>query len=526
MRSRSLSRREFLKSAATTTVALAARPNLLAQAAPRPNIIIFLPDQLPAHEIAAFGGQNIPTPNFDRLVREGLSFTNGLSTCPLCAPYRGMLLSGLYPTHNGMLLNWLESNPHDPSIAHTFRNAGYATAYIGKWHLNAGKMKCDGLLMSQEVRELEAAGDYSHRPKVENEYVREHPEPEFVPPGPARRGFDHWAAFNFHTDYKHAYYYRDTPERLFMPRYEPESEVDMAIDFIRAQSSAQRPFFLIVSPHPPHQPWTAGSAPQEFVPRVRRELLRRPNVLPNGPQGAGDPRYYYAMLGAVDAAFGKLLDFVDSSGISKDTLLILTSDHGEMMGSHGKWEKMAPYEEAVRVPLVFRWPERLPAGGKSDVLYTPMDHHQTLAALAGMPAPSGLDGVDLSAAIVHASAGPAKSASREMVLMANYSSHWDYFHSEWPWPEWRGVRTSRHTYVKWFSGREELFDNLADPYQMKDLVGSQPSLVKEFRASLRDLLADAHDDFMAGPAYAAWYDNQRNIVRTGRGAVPTKPPRE
>jgi len=514
-----ISRRDFVKTVTATAIAATADNSLaLPQAAPsqrRPNVIFFFPDQLPAHELSAFGGQNIGTPNMDRVVAEGFTFMNGLSTCPLCAPYRGMLLSGLYPTHNGMLINWLESNPRDPSLAQTLSAAGYSTAYVGKWHLNAGKMKHDGLFMSQEARQLEAAADYSHRPAVENEYVRQHPESEFVPPGPARHGFQYWAAFNFHTEYKHAFYYRDTDQRLFMPTYEPDSEVTMVIDFMRAASSAGRPFFTVISPHPPHQPWTAKSAPGEWVPRVRRELVRRPNVPPNTPPGAGDPRYYYAMLGAVDAAFGKLLAFLDSSGLAKDTLLILTSDHGEMMGSHGKWEKMAPYEEAVRVPLVFRWPGRLPAGAKSEVLFTPMDHHPTLAALAKANAPSGLDGVDLSGVLT----GSTKEFAREAVLIANYSSHWDYFHSEWPWPEWRGVRTLRHTYVKWFAGREELFDNAADPYQLRNLAASDAATLKHMREILPALLAESHDPFLAGPAYAAWYDSERNIVRTGRGPV-------
>ncbi|MBV8207849.1 MAG: sulfatase [Acidobacteria bacterium] len=512
------SRRDFIKAlwAGALAAGAAGRP-LFGHGVParRPNIVFFFPDQVPAHELGAFGGQNIATPNMDRLAAEGTSFSNALSTCPLCAPYRSMLLSGLYPTHSGMLINWLESNPGDPSLAKTLAAAGYFTAYVGKWHLNAGKMKRNGLIMSEEVRELESAGDYSHRPAAETAYVRRHPESEFVPPGPARRGFQHWAAFNFHTEYKHAFYYRDTGERLWMPDYEPQSEVAMAIDFMRQALSVGQPFFIVISPHPPHQPWNAESAPAEFVPRVRRELVRRPNVPANGPPGAGEPRYYYAMLGAVDAAFGKLLAFLDSSGLAQDTLVVVTSDHGEMMGSHGKWEKMAPYEEAVRIPLIFRWPGCVPPRATSDVLFTPMDHHATLSALAAARTPSGMDGRDLSVAVQ----GAPQGLGREAVLIANYSSHWDYFHSEWPWPEWRGVRTRRYTYVKWFSGKEELFDNAADPYQMENLAASNLAERNRFREILRVLLAEAHDSFMAGPAYAAWYDAERNIVRTGRGLV-------
>jgi hypothetical protein len=147
------------------------------------------------------------------------------------------------------------------------------------------------------------------------------------------------------------------------------------------------------------------------------------------------------------------------------------------------------------------------------VLFTPMDHHATLAAVANAKAPSGMDGHDLSAAL----AGATPAADRDAVLIANYSSHWDYFHSEWPWPEWRGVRTRRHTYVKWLSGTEELFDNAVDPYQMQNLAASDATSLKQMRERLHALLAEANDDFMAGPAYSTWFDAERNIVRTGRG---------
>ncbi|MGA3323010.1 MAG: sulfatase [Terriglobia bacterium] len=495
---------------------LAAAPLLArAQEAARPNILIILPDQVPAHELGIYGGRNVPTPNMDRLAAQGTALTNAISTCPLCAPFRGMMLSGRYPTHNGMLINWLESNPHDPSLALSLGAAGYRTGYIGKWHLNAGKMKRDGLFMSAETRELEAAGDYAHRPKAELEYVHAHPEPEYVPPGAARRGFEYWAAYNFHAAFTHAYYYRDTSERLFMPRYETASEADMGIEFMRQSAASSQPFFLVVSMHPPHQPWSLSSLAPGSLARVRPELLRRPNVFPKDASSPhGDIRCYYAMLGSVDDAVGRLTDYLDASGLAANTLVIMTSDHGEMMGSHGKWEKMAPYEEAIRVPLIYRWPGHVGAGKRLDILFTPMDHLPTLLSLAGASAPSGTDGMDLSGALL---GRPA--AERDGALIANYSSHWDYFHSEWPWPEWRGVRTKQHTYVKWFSGREELFDNQADPYQMKDLAGSDLQATARLRKRLGDLLHEAHDDFLAGPAYASWYDNERNIIRTGLGAA-------
>ncbi len=510
-----MTRRTLLASLAPAAAAAVAQPGQ-----PRPNILFILPDQVRPQDLSINGGQNVPTPHMDRIAREGVSFSNALSTCPLCTPYRSMMLSGRYPTHTGMILNWLESNPQDPSLARTLRGAGYGTAYIGKWHLNAGKMKRDGLFMSQEARELEAISNYAIRPKREQEYVKSNPEPEFVPPGPARRGFDYWAAYNFHTEFRKAYYYRDTPKRLYYREYETVGQADLTIEYMRGRQAAKQPFFAVVSPHPPHQPWIEDASPAGYLRRVRDPLVVPPNVPTDGPKARGDLRYYYAMLASVDDAVGRILDALKQSGLEENTIVVLSSDHGEMMGAHGKWEKMSPFEEAVRVPLFLRWPGHIAAGSKSDALFTPMDLMPTLLELVGVRAPPGvaLDGIDLSAAVLGKQPG---GRERDAALMANYSSHWDYFHSEWPWPEWRAVRTKRHTYVKWYAGREELFDNLADPYQMKDLATSDMATIGAMRARLAELLREAHDDFRPGHGYAEWFDNERNVRRTGWGPVAT-----
>jgi arylsulfatase A-like enzyme len=474
-----------------------------------------LPDQVRPRDLGVNGGENVATPHIDRLAKEGVTFTNALSTCPLCTPYRGMLLSGRYPTHTGLIINWLESNPRDPSIAQSLGAAGYGTAYIGKWHLNAGKMKHDGLFMSQEARELEEASNYAIRPKVEMEYVKRNPEPEFVAPGPARRGFDYWAAYNFHTSFRQSYYYRDTPRRLYYPEYDTVGQAQVAIEYMRGRKAAGQPFFAVVSPHPPHQPWIESEAPPGYLERVRKELVRPPNVPADGPRARGDLRYYYAMLASVDDAVGQMLRFLRDSGLEENTIVVFSSDHGEMMGSHGKWEKMSPFEEAVRVPLMIRWPGRVAPGTRSDALYTPVDHLPTLLALAGVRSTyAQIDGMDLSGAVLG-----KHGRERDAALMANYSSHWDYFHSEWPWPEWRAVRTKQHTYVKWYAGTEQLFDNLADPYQMRDIAREAAPELGRLRARLAELLREAHDDFRPGHGYAEWFDQARNVRRTGLGAV-------
>lgn len=225
---------------------------------------------------------------------------------------------------------------------------------------------------------------------------------------------------------------------------------------------------------------------------------------------------YLAMAKNFDDNLGRLMDYLDGSGASQDTILIFTSDHGEMGGSHGRINKMVPYSEAANVPLVIRWPGTIPAGVVSDALYTPIDHLPTLCGLAGLVAPSEADGEDLSEVV-----RGQNHSLRDSVLMTNYTSHWDFFQTGTLWPEWRGVHTTRHTYVKWLAGPEELYDNLEDPYQMRNLVGevSAKIFLTELRWRMKELMISAHDTFLTGKQYADWYDDNRNLLRTGLGPV-------
>jgi arylsulfatase A-like enzyme len=253
------------------------------------------------------------------------------------------------------------------------------------------------------------------------------------------------------------------------------------------------------------------------VPKVE-DLYHSPDM-PNdhNPMDPEKLRIYLAMAMNFDDNLGRLMDYLDKSGAGENTILIFTSDHGEMAGSHGRLNKMVPYAEAVNIPLKMRWPGKIPAGGVSDTLYTPIDHLPTLCGLAGLSTPSMIDGEDLSAAVLGHSI-----STRNSVLMANYTSHWNYFQTETTWPEWRGVHSGRHTYVKWLTGEEQLFDNVNDPYQMRDLAGDSTSrgTLDDMRHRLKELMITAHDDFLSGREYASWYDSERNLVRTALGRVP------
>src|SRR5262249_13581390 len=153
--------------------------------------------------------------------------------------------------------------------------------------------------------------------------------------------------------------------------------------FMRRRRESGRPFFLMVAPHPPHPPWNAQQTPAPNLERTTKTLYWRPNVKARRDAPQRDPRCYYAMIGNVDDNVGRLLRFLDESGLADNTIVVFTSDHGEMLGSQGRYNKMVPYAESVDVPLIVRWPQRIRAGSKSDVLFTPIDHLPTLASLCG-----------------------------------------------------------------------------------------------------------------------------------------------
>lgn len=503
-----LGRREFLRVAGPTAGAVALSPwwahdPLQAATAKRPNIVFIFDDQY-RQDMSKF----IPTPGADRMAREGMTFTNSFSTVPLCTPYRGMLMTGRYPTHSGLVMNWVHANPvlNPNCLANVFAKAGYETGFLGKWHLAAGLRVASGL--------------YESKPEVEKAYRKAHPDTEFVPPGRQRLGFNFWQAYNFHADFNDYWYYENAPRKIYSRKYETETIFDQAADFIEKHKDQGKAFLLVVAPHPPHPPFSPESLPKGYLDKVppAAELYCPPNVPKAGsPRSLEDLRGYLAMAMNFEDNFVRLMDYLDRSGASRNTILVFTSDHGEMHGSHGRTDKMVPYTEAVNIPLVMRWPGRIPAGTVSDTMYTPMDHLPTLCGLAGLKPPSEVDGEDLSG-----DALGQDCSSRSRVLMANYTSHWDFFQTNTHWPEWRGVRTKWFTYVKWLTGAEELYDNLEDPYQMRNLAGDRAVAknLRELRWHLKELMTTAHDDFLSGREYAEWYDNERNLVRTALGRVP------
>ena len=423
----------------------------------QPNVIVAFTDQMRASAMGCAGNDDVITPNLDRLAEEGTRSERAYANYPLCGPSRACLLTGQYPLTHTVIDNDLPLPTTVPSIAATFNRNGYTTGYIGKWHL-------DGV-----------------------------PRDKWTPPGPRRQGFDDfWAAYNCSHDYFNAKYYRNSPEPVEISEYEPIAQTDLAIDFVR---DAEEPFCLFLSWGPPHDPYRM--VPERYRKRYDDVSLRE-NAEPLMPEHETHPARanlnappvrewegdvyetaksydyahqrdgladYYAAITAIDEQMGRLMDVIEEREIFEETILTFTSDHGDMLWSHGKNQKGMPYEESINVPFFVRWPGQIPSGVVDDTLLGTVDVAPTLLDLAGITPPDSMEGRSLEDVL----RGNEPRSVQEPVFLMNIRRRW------------RGLRTPRYTYVRVSEDDSTfdhfphgnswlLFDNDNDPFQFNNVV--------------------------------------------------------
>ena len=445
-------RRTFLASAGAA--AAAARPG-------KPNLLYVFSDEHRACSMPGEPFNEALTPNLSRFAGESLAFRHCISNYPVCSPYRAMLLTGRWPYQTGIIDNALQLRAEEVSIGETFRRAGYRTGYIGKWHLSPG----------------DEGG-------------------QFIPPGPARQGFEDWhvwAKTNQHFDTSFTF----DPEsgRKIQPKgYNCTLMTDQAIDFIGAQGG--RPWMLAVSWNPPHPNYS--DAPPDRKKLYEPEALQfRPNVKSRHGQGPTPAlretlQGYYGHISAVDAEFGRLLRKLRETGQAENTIVVYTSDHGDMMGSHGYGGKRLPWEESCRVPFLVRYPGVTPAGRAADGLFSTIDIYPSLCGLAGLKVPSHCAGRDLSSAMRSETTRWPESSFLMHIRKNNASGGVNN-----PAPLFRGVRTDRHTYAVADDGLWCLYDNREDPYQLHNLIAdpSRAKLAGELDGLVLDWLKAAQDPF-------------------------------
>ena len=485
-------RREFLAGSAAALAAAQPQPR-------RPNLVFVFADQLRYHSCGYTGDEFARTPNIDALATRGCNFRQAISSTPVCAPYRASLLTGKYQSGTGMVINELRLSPEHECLGHVLTRNAYRTAYIGKWHLWANQLGHHDLTVNG-----------------------------FVPPGPYRMGFDgQWAAYNFNHEYYNSPYFENDTHRHIRKGYEPDEQTDTAIEFLRDNDPNGPPFALFLSWGPPHDPWDKKNVPPDLLEKFRDVNLPRRANFSETPDPYADAwahpdpqfyanltdleRVYYAQAASVDRNLGRIVRALAQSRHAANTILVFTSDHGEMFGSHGRRAKYIFYEEAARIPFLMMWPGRIPANTVSDVLLGTPDIMPTLLTMLGLPVPRGVEGVDLSRhALGQGGAAPEAAHMQGMGTTAAWTDG----------TEWRALRDHEYTYAVYHrDGRELLFHNLRDPYQQRDLAaersaGSALSHCREQSARFRK---EHNDTFEACTWYRDHWTRDRNITMTAGG---------
>lgn len=473
-----MKRREFLQAAAaaaTVGVPFVAKSAIAGSNAPRrPNVVFVLADQWRSQATGYAGDANANTPHLDRLASQSVNFTNAVSACPVCSPYRASLMTGRYPLTHGVFLNDVCLSTDAVSLAQAFSAGGYRTGYIGKWHL-------DG-----------------------------HGRSSFIPPE-RRQGFEFWRAAECTHDYNHSHYYGDEPEKRFWPGYDAFAQTEEAIRYLRDQKGDS--FLLVLSLGPPHNPYQ--TAPEEFKERYDAEdIVLRPNVPEDALEAARrDLAGYYAHGTALDACVGRICQTLAERDLEDDTVLVFTSDHGDMLGSQGEIRKQRPWDESIRVPFLVRYPAALGRQGRKLGLpiNTP-DIMPTLLGLCGLEVPGTAQGTDRSKLL---RGGEPDRDEAALIMCPSPFGEWTRRRGG---REYRGVRTTRYTYVRTLEGPWLLYDNRQDPYQLDNLAG-QPehaSLQAELEAALQKRLRETGDEFRPGAQYIA----QWHYKTDASGTVP------
>ncbi|MFE5320003.1 sulfatase [Paenibacillus sp. NPDC056579] len=418
----------------------------------KPNLLFVFPDQWRKQAVGFRNEDEVMTPVIDRFAQESLAVNNAISCFPLCSPNRSVMLTGRYPLSTGVTSNCklgldVKMNDDERTIGNILKEEGYQTGYIGKWHLD----------LPEQCSDPEPASGARHWDA-------------YIPPGPRRFGFDYWYSYNAYDRHMAPHYWRDTPQMTEPGEWSTKHETDVAIDFIKNRNQEQ-PFCLYVSWNPPHQPFE--QVPDSYKEMYAdRQVTFRPNVQGEGTaQAEQHLRNYFAAVTATDDQFARLLQTLEDEGLADDTIVVLTSDHGEMMGSHGWLEhKNIWYEESIGVPFLLRYPGKIQPGADNCLLNS-SDLVPTLLGLMDIPVPDRVQGTDLSSVLL------GKGDSRpESAFICHYPGGLEEHRKAAEQGlnvnafGWRGVRTERYTYVAKRSFGDAalqrlLYDNEQDPYQ-------------------------------------------------------------
>ncbi|MFC1498180.1 sulfatase [Verrucomicrobiota bacterium] len=454
-------RREFLKIFGATAATISSAFGAAAGRTGKPNVLVVHADQWRYHAMgcADNADKNVRTPNLDKMAQEGVNWSRSYAVSPVCTPNRAVFMTSRYPHQTGMFHNDLQLPPTEKNcIADTFSSAGYKTCYIGKWHLDGP------------------------------------PKSGYVPKGWRRHGFQTFVGFNRGHSYDSSPTFDDdgTKASGYKRKWEPTAQVNTAIDFMKQNKA--RPWFVFLSWGPPHGPYKS----QPGFEYTSKDIVPRPNV-GNG-EDINKLVPYFSMCSALDHEFGRLMNALKSMGVSKNTIVLFTADHGDMHGSHGKRHKNFPEEESAHIPCLMRFPSRVKDGQKISVPISTVDYMPTLLGLCGITVPGTCAGIDKSDLML----GGKQDSETSIYLVQNHKG-----------THWRAVVKGRYKYFVHSNDSDEkdphLFDLDADPYELKNLVSDTKSksvlsdMRKEYegwQSRLKDVFPKKSPN-LAKPSYTA-----------------------
>jgi len=432
-----------------------------------PNIVWVFLDQCRADVLGCYGHPFIQTPNIDRLAASGVLFENAFCQNPVCVPSRVSMLSGLYCHQTGVYDNDGAMRPEQSFLLRGLNAAGYRTAGIGKVHLGLPPLEAGFLAHTDFAHE--GLGHWN----VPADYPKDWP----------------WGRMSAPDFAKPIMYATDMcpREKTYCAR-----GVSEAITQLEGLDRGTEPFMLRLSLNRPHTPVTSPKpydtmyADRTTLPEyTETERGRQPSTLLDHMRHRWFDRispeetlyirsYYYGLVTHVDDEIGRLFDAVANSGRAEDTLVLLTVDHGCMLGEHGLYTKQPHYHaETARVPMILSWPGRLPVGERVPGLVEMVDLLPTLFDLCGIPIPDEVVGRSLLPVI------SGEAPGREDVY-AEQKTPDNPLH-------WQGIRTERYSYWRYtHTGDRMLFDLENDPLERENLAAGDPpkDIVQDLEARM------------------------------------------
>lgn len=479
-----MKRRKFLKDTAFTVAALGTS-SLYSHSASqkKPNIIFILTDDQRYDAIGCLGNPPwLKTPNMDRLVKEGLLFRNAFCTDSLCAPSRSSFLTGKYAQKTGVIDNFRDFPSENAVYPQLLQNAGYDTAFIGKWHM--GEMRG--------------------------------PQP----------GFRRWVGFTGQGVYFDPVLNIDGKESKHTG-YMTDLLTDFSVEFMKEKRD--KPFCLYLChkavhdfrdpaprhenlyanenyPLPPNAKYNMEGKPKCVI--ERSDLLKGPIPYKTMEDWQNYTRKYYQCLAAVDDSIGRILETLDQLGERENTIIVFAGDNGYFLGEHGMWDKRFAYEPSMRIPIIVYFPNMIKPGSVREEMVLNIDVAPTMLDIAGLPIPSYMQGKSFKSLL------EGKPTSWREDFLYHYHVEIDVykmtpeeraaFDKKWRGmglvpaplivPENMAVRTKEWKYITYprIGETDELYNLISDPYEMKNLI-SDPKfadVVKKMKARLTQLVEE------------------------------------